>query len=227
MLRLMRLDSIASAESENLSSEEIAAMLCDYLLELPVRGGERIFENQIAKQTGISRPQIREACRLLESQGMLSYTPNRGYSLRVLTEKEVKDLVDFRCIIEAAAFERVAAREDRSEVIESLKAVYEEISQALQEDNASRQIAADLAFHRKVVEWAGNDWLLQSFDRASTQMRYAIRIMSRQASDFGVYGKSHAVLIECLERGDVGEVRARIREHIMMFIPTLLKRIQD
>lgn len=226
MIRTIRLDSITDIKSENLNVADLSAALRDYLLELPLQGGERIFETQIAKQINVSRQQVREACRNLESEGMLVYTPNRGYSMRILTEREVQQLISFRCVIECAAFAEIAEHKDKTQVIKELRKAYAEIDSAIHTDNAAQQITADLAFHRVIVEMTDNEWLLQAFDRASTQMRYAIRLMSRNLSDFKIYGQSHETLIEYIERGNADEAQKAVREHIKMFLPTLLKRVK-
>ncbi|WP_179141521.1 GntR family transcriptional regulator [Primorskyibacter flagellatus] len=221
------MDTLTPIEAESLTTAELSAAIRDYLLELPLQGGERIFESQLAKQINAGRQQVREACRMLESEGLLFYTPNRGYSMRVLTGAEVRQLLEFRCVIEGAAFASLADRADRNEALKVLRKAYVAIEESANIDDPAQQISADLSFHRIVVEMAGNNWLLQSFDRMSTQMRYAIRLMSRNLSDFKIYGKSHNALLGSIEEGDASKARAAIEEHILMFLPTLLQRIKD
>jgi len=209
------------------TAEGLAVNLRDYLVSLPLRGGERIYEANIARELNVSRPLVREACRVLQGEGILAYTPNKGYSLRSLSRKEVLHLVEFRVLLEEAAFASAAARPDRAELIEKLNKACESMEKhSVQEDTAA-QISDDLAFHRLVIEFSENPWLIESFDRMSTQFRYAIRLMSRSPQDFKIYAPSHEVLINSIAGGDEQVAREEIRRHIRMFIPSLVKRIGE
>lgn len=170
---------------------------------------------------------VRDACRVLEGEGLLVYTPNKGYSLRVLTRTEILHLIEFRVLLEEAAFGAAAAESERSELIEKLRKACEEMEERSAKDDTAGQISADLAFHRLVVESTGNPWLLESFDRMSTLFRYAIRLMSRSQKDFRIYAPSHDVLIACIAGGDEQTARTEIRRHINMFIPSLVRRMGD
>jgi len=207
--------------------ENLAVTLRDYLVSLPVKGGERLYEANIAKELGVSRPMVRDACRVLEGEGLLVYTPNKGYSLRPLTRTEILHLVEFRVLLEEAAFGAAARKADRSELIENLHRACDEMEERSAKDDTAGQISADLAFHRLVVESTSNPWLIESFDRMSTQFRYAIRLMSRSQQDFKIYAPSHDVLIACIAKGDETNARTEIRRHISAFIPSLVRRMGD
>lgn len=227
MVRTLGLgDALAENGSMTVTADELAVKIRDYLVALPLKGGERIFEAQIAREVGVNRPLVREACRVLEGEGLLVYTQNKGYALRTLTREEVLHLVEFRILLEEAAFTSVTSQPDRTAVIEQLRAAYQRMEIACLIEDPARQISADLAFHRVVIEYMGNPWILQSFDRMSTQFRFAIRLMSRSLSDFKIYAPSHQVLIDRVAEGDPQRAREEINKHIRMFIPSLMKRIK-
>ncbi len=227
MLRTVGISGLREQDGQELTVEDLAVLIRDQLVTWPLRGGERIFEAQIARDMEVSRPLVREACRVLESEGLLVYTQNKGFALKRLTREEVLHLVEFRIILEEAAFVAAASLEDRTEVVDQMRKAYQGIEMACITEDPARQISADVAFHRVVIEHTGNPWILHSFDRMSTQFRYAIRLMSRSLNDFKVYAPSHIVLIDYVEQGNAQLAREEINRHIRMFLPNLLKRIKE
>ena len=228
MLRTVRFVPTKGASSSTSPiSQEVAVKIRDYFLSLPITGGERIFEAQLARDSGVNRPTIREACRILETEGLLIYTPNRGYSLKVLSPEEITSLIEFRLVLEEAAFVAATNSPNRLHICRRLREAYSLMLELDDDDDAARQISADLEFHRIALESMDNPWMVHSFDRMSTQLRYLIRLMSRSLADFKLSRKSHKVLIDCCQRGDVGRMRLEIRKHIYSFQRTLMKRLQS
>ena len=226
MLRTLALAHTRLEDSAPIqTAEDLAVTLRDYLVSLPLKGGERLYEAAMAKELGVSRPLVREACRVLEGEGILTYTPNKGYSLRTLSRQEVLHLIEFRVLLEEAAFAAAASQPNRTPLIAQLNAACAEMEEHSSKEDTAAQISADLAFHRLVVETTGNPWLIESFDRMSTQFRYAIRLMSRSPRDFKIYAPSHDVLIDCIAGGNEQQAREEIRRHIRMFIPSLMRRM--
>lgn len=226
MLRTVRLLNKSRIDPD-LTLPEIAVTIREYLLSLPIMSGARIFEAHIARESGFSRPVVRDACRILENEGLLTYTTNKGYSLRQLKPQEVRQLVEFRMILEEAAFVFAASQRDRQRVSQRMRTAYDDIKQLSGSEDAVKQISADLAFHRVVIEEMDNSWVLQSFDRMTTQLLYIMRLLNLSTSDFKVYGPSHEMLIKWIENGDHERVRSSIRKHIDTFVPTLLKRVKE
>lgn len=226
MLRTLGIDASERSDRQELAADDLAVLIRDQLVTMPLRGGERIFETLIARDMNASRTMVREACRLLESEGLLVFTPNKGFSLKTLTRQEVIDLIEFRIILEEAAFFTVTSRENREGVVRDMRNAYETMERACETGNPAQQISADLAFHRVVIEHMGNPWIQDSFDRMSTLFRYAIRLMSRSLSDFKIYAPSHEILIEHIEKGDASVAQKEINRHVRMFLPSLLKRIK-
>jgi len=227
MLRTVGINGPRDQIGQEIKVDDLAIMIRDQIVTLPLRGGERIFEAQIARDMEVGRPIVREACRVLENEGLLIYTQNKGFSLKRLTREEVLNLVEFRIILEEAAFSAAASMENRDEVVEQMRKAYQGIEMAGITEDPARQISADLALHRVVIEHTGNPWILHSFDRISTQFRYAIRLMSRSINEFKVHAPSHLVLIDYVEQGEPQLAREEINRHIRMFLPTLLKRIKE
>lgn len=72
--------------------------------------GARLHEVRLSERLGVSRTPIRSALQSLASEGMLDYTPNRGYSVRRFSTSEIVDAYEIRAVMEALAARFAAER---------------------------------------------------------------------------------------------------------------------
>lgn len=79
--------------SKNLS-EQIADYLVEQVISLKIAPGERIMEEKLAKEMGVSRSPVREAFRILEQTGLVETIPRCGIRARAITEKSIEDYCD-------------------------------------------------------------------------------------------------------------------------------------
>lgn len=65
--------------------------------------GMRLPQEDLATYFGTSRIPIREALRALEIDGLVTSTPNRGFTVTALDEHDVEEIYDLRAVLEAEA----------------------------------------------------------------------------------------------------------------------------
>src|SRR5262245_39037975 len=78
--------------------------------------GQRLVEQRIAEELGLSRTPVREALRMLEAEGLVVSERNRGAMVRPLSPTEVVDLYGLRIRLEAYAVEVATERAAESEL---------------------------------------------------------------------------------------------------------------
>src|ERR1700754_294748 len=72
--------------------------------------GERVHEVKLTALLGVSRTPVRAALQKLASEGLLDYTPNRGYTLREFSISEVISAYEVRAVLEGLAARLSAER---------------------------------------------------------------------------------------------------------------------
>jgi DNA-binding GntR family transcriptional regulator len=118
--------------------------------------GDRLVEAEIARDLGISRVPVREALRLLESQGIVVSTPYKGMRLMQVTNRGVAELTRVRAALESLALREIAGAgggEARIAAVRRAEGAYE---QALDGEDRAAVVAADVAFHGEVCRASGN-----------------------------------------------------------------------
>ena len=105
--------------------------------------GTRLREVEIADRLGASRTPVREAIRLLESDGLVAHVPRLGATIRTLDYPEIMELYEMRSVIEGTTA-RLAARAASPVEIDALVALNDEFGEAPDERTAA---ALNRQFH--------------------------------------------------------------------------------
>ena len=72
--------------------------------------GQRLKEEELARELGISRTPVREALVILEGEGLVESVPKRGASVRAYAADDLDDMYQLRALLEGYAARRAATR---------------------------------------------------------------------------------------------------------------------
>jgi DNA-binding GntR family transcriptional regulator len=128
----------------------------------------RIVEQDLAAQFGVSRTPIREAIRILVSEGILTSLPNIGTFVKRFTLNDVREVFEIREVLEGVAFKSAAKRftdEDCSELLELASATDSARESGLWDEG----FRCDSNFHQFIIERCGNETLKKELARFSFQ----------------------------------------------------------
>jgi DNA-binding GntR family transcriptional regulator len=92
------------------SHEMVAAVLREAITNGLLRANQPLPQDEIAQQLRVSHIPVREALRQLQSEGLVTYQPNRGAQVSALTADEVREIYEIRAILETAAIRRAVPR---------------------------------------------------------------------------------------------------------------------
>ena len=150
---------LVGADGDNLL-ERAAGHLARMVLTQEINPGQKIPMDQIAEAIGASRTPVREALRLLETDGLVSQLPNRGFIIRRLDPEQTEELYGARRCLEACLVEEAMRRSDE-DFLRSLRALHDVYRRVLGGPADRRRLGmlVDKAFHLRIAEQAGNGYL--------------------------------------------------------------------
>ena len=125
------------------------------------RPGQQLRERELCELTGVSRPSLREALRVLEAEGLISTMPHRGPVVTALTPDEVDHLYALRRVLESFAA-REFARLRRPDAIAALKATMKRLDDLRESGTPLELLEAGSAYYRAVASGSGNPYLAQN-----------------------------------------------------------------
>lgn len=200
MEKLPDTDGFAPLDREGLV-DRIARLLSRAIVSGRLAPGERLSESVVAKQLGTSRAPVREAARLLENSGLVTYAPNRGFFVRRHSAAEIDNLYEFRITIEIAAVRRLM-RQGLGATAAALCAQIEELRRVAEPGHDMlTQVEADMQFHRLICEGSGNPLYLRSFERIALETELTIVLIGTLYDDAQKLAETHAPLLEALQSG--------------------------
>jgi DNA-binding GntR family transcriptional regulator len=136
----------------------------DWLRQAIVAGdlqpGARVPQDEVATQLGVSLAPVREALRVLEQEGQLTYLPRRGYFVTELRIDDLEEIYELRRVLEErAAREALTALDD--DAVERIVLAAKDCADAASAANVTAEIAANRSFHFAILEACERPHLLR------------------------------------------------------------------
>ena len=176
--------------------------------------GDRLVEAEIARDLGISRVPVREALRLLESQGIVNSTPYKGMRLMEVTNAGVSALMRVRLSLETQAIGEALAQPGSPAMrFKRLGQAAEDYAAAAEAGDPALIVLADGTFHRELCRASGNAPLLALWQSLSRQL-CVVWGLGRQGRDPAPAGREHAALVQALLAGDKHGAADALSDHV-------------
>ncbi len=196
--------------------EVLADELRRRILEGAYAPGERIPEERVTTELGVSRPPVREAMRLLQQEGLLTAIPRRGVIVTPLTADDVREIYALRHALETLAVELALPLDDRAR-LDPLRSVVEDMERATKAGRRSELPVLNLRFHQTLARLPGNKRLAHAYDEVAAQLQMCmainLRFREQLLGDPKESIERHAHLVRLLDAGDVPAVLRALDDH--------------
>ncbi|WP_406689946.1 GntR family transcriptional regulator [Saccharopolyspora sp. ID03-671] len=197
--------------------DELQARISDGRL----RPGDRIFEQELAIEFGVSRVPVREAIRMLQSAGMVEVRPRRrGVFVRSLDRQQLEELFDVREALEALAAKLAAERSESADV-EHLGELVARAREALESQDTDAMSEANTEFHDKLVALSRNDLLASMLEPLHGRLAALFRLNLEPERVCG----EHEELYSAIAAGDAERAAELARGHVRASRAMVLERM--
>lgn len=148
------------------------------------RPGERLVEESLSEELGVSRIPIREALRALAAEGLVEVQPRRGAAVANVSPEVARDLVEVRATLEGLNA-RLAARHHEPAIIGELKQVLAEGNRAAKSGSVDDLVRLNGEFHDKLARAGRNSilWDIMRVLRERTSLVFAANSSRRAQQD--------------------------------------------
>jgi DNA-binding GntR family transcriptional regulator len=193
-----------------------AETIREMVLSGELRPGDRLVEERLTEELGISRPPLREALRLLEQEGLLLSMPRRGVIVTPLSAQDVYEIFTLRTTYERMAIELGVPCKDPELLARCHRAVNAMVQAAKAEDRA-QFVRSSFEFHVSVVGLARHRRLEDAYRGLSLQLHIYIAANTRareernESLDENI--ERHRRLLAAVERGNREEVLSELANH--------------
>ena len=175
-----------------------------------LRPGDRLFEQELAAEYGVSRVPVREAIRMLQSEGLVDVLPRRrGVFVRSLDRRQVEELFDVREALECLAA-RLAAQRPGTEGVDRLGAFAGKARHAHQQSDVDSMADANAQFHEELVALSANELLGTLLEPLHGRLQWLFRLNLEPERVCDEHDELH----EAIAAGDAERAVAVAQRHV-------------
>ncbi len=209
------------------NDQSLATKVAERIRQMLIVGAfaprEKLSEIQISTKFGVSRNTLREAFRLLTSQGLLEHIPNRGAFVAAPGEAAILDIYRVRQVIQKGA---VTAAGVGHPALARMRDLVLQAEAARSEGNWQRVGTLNMEFHRAMVELCDSPRLSSCFDLVLAELRLVFRQLEDTAHLHEPYIHLNTKLICLLEEGRTEEALSDLDAYLLKSERSVLAALQ-
>jgi len=191
-----------------------------------LKPGDKLVENDLAEKLDVSRTPVREALRMLESEGLIERNPRKGLFVKGFTAEDVMEIYSIRQALEALAI-RICCQRITKEEIAELQDLYSKMVDAFERDDDTRLFRLSQKFNEAIVSPAKMPRLLNLLGTYHEYLR-RFRIVSFSKSPRKAQAlKEHGQILEAVIEGDADKAEKLVKMHLGKAIEALMKEIDE
>jgi len=191
------------------------------IMDGDLKPGEKIIQEKVAEQLGVSRTPMTKALQLLENEMLVESIPRRGFYVKVLNLKELIDVYDCREVLEGMAAGRLAEILTPDDAIK-LDGCFKGYDLKDHID-PSAYFRSDELFHRLLIEMAGNVALNKIYFLGNIYGEVMKQGLLRPPQETL---QEHWDIIQAIRNGDKAEAEKTARLHIARSKQVLINQIK-
>ncbi|MCU0820729.1 MAG: GntR family transcriptional regulator [Beijerinckiaceae bacterium] len=155
--------------------DEVAERIRELVLSGELEPNSRVNELELAERFGISRTPLREAIKILATEGMLELLPNKGARVAAVNEAEIDEMLEVIAGLEANAARLLAKRITDAEIAD-IAELHEAMLEAYAKRDEAGYFTLNRQIHEAMMRAAKNATLAQLYSGLSSRIqrfRYA------------------------------------------------------
>jgi DNA-binding GntR family transcriptional regulator len=199
-----------SARDQSSTPDGIAAALREAIRGGWFKDGQRLRQDELAADLGVSKIPIREALRRLEAEGLVTLLPNRGAVVTPVSPEEAQEIVELRLALESLAL-RLAMPKADAGLVRRAGAVLDDLDG---ETDVSRWSGLNWEFHALLYQPAGRPRLLELIRQLHVQVDRYMRIILSTLHHQDRSQEEHRALLSAYQQGDAARAVDILTEHI-------------
>jgi DNA-binding GntR family transcriptional regulator len=187
--------------------------------------GQRLKEEELARELGISRTPVREALLILQTEGLVDAEPNRGAVVRSHDAGDLEDLYALRALLEGYAARRAAANVTETTSAELWASC--ERFEALIDGDVQELVKENLFFHSTILDTAKSR-------RVAEQIRKVIELplvyrsyIWYSVDQRRISAHYHRQITKALESRDGERAELVMKEHVFEARDVLVSHVRE
>ena len=201
--------------------DEVLDRLRDMIQEGELRAGERIPERALCDRFGISRTPLREALKVLATEGLIDLLPNRGAAVSRISAEGLREAFEVMGALEALGGELACARITDAEVA-AIRRLHDRMVAHHRAGRLNDYFALNQAIHEAILAAADNRMLSALYGRLRGQVQRARFAANLSETRWRQAVAEHEEMMTALEARDAERLGRIMKRHLSNKFETLL-----
>ncbi|KXF75901.1 hypothetical protein ATN84_18275 [Paramesorhizobium deserti] len=193
--------------------DEVVRAIREMIVEGQVLPGERLSENALAADLGVSTTPVREAIALLRREGLVTVQPQSGTYVFELQPGELNQLCELRFALEPAAVQ-LALDNPASTLAHDLKAIVEKMRLAQDEGRVRDYLSLDTAFHDTIIAASGNPYIASAYALIGAKMAALRNRLGKDPHHMRKSMREHVEIADAIGKRDLARATQILVRHI-------------
>ena len=193
--------------------DEVADRMRELIQSGEMEPKARVNEGELTERFGISRTPLREAIKILATEGLLELLPNRGARVASISETEIEEMMEVLAGLEATAGD-LACRTVSEEEIDAIQADHDAMVAAWKGGDEAGYFSRNRRIHEAIMAASRNAILTSLYQSLSGRIQRSRYSAHQTADQWARAVSEHERMIALLRARDGAALAVLMREHI-------------
>ena len=209
-------DPVLSLVRTRSLADQVADSIVEGIANGVIAPGQKIIEVSLASQLQVSRVPVREALKILETQGIVVSRPHRGVRVVEFDKSKIAQVYEVRLFLEKIAMRDACAnRDNMPRLLAKLDKVIDRMEQDLARGDLLGVSKADMEFHHEICLASENEIAIILWETLSRHMMIIFEQELKDDADRAHIVDHHRVLRHLLETAGPRELERELERHIL------------
>jgi len=226
--RISKMSSALTPATRKSLGEDVAERLREAILHGELSPGQHLREEELSTRLQVSRGPVRDAFTLLEREGLVRSSRNRGVSVLEVARSDLQEIFTLRSALEPLAISLAVQRGNASDLAE-LDACLGEMTSAFSRRITERDAARlDVQFHDSIYRAAHHQRLYSAWEQIRMPTYWFMLSRNVASPDWREETvRGHAGLVQVIKNADESAAVEMIKEHISFAYERILRSYLD
>lgn len=192
---------------------QVADRLREQIYQHDLAPGDAIDEMALCERFGISRTPLREALKVLSSEGLIELIPRRGSFVRSMDIEELNELFPVMAVLEGLCA-REAVDNCSPRDMQQLAAMHTKLEEFVEQGNVDAYYEQNFVFHQAVQDLSGNKWLQRIIGDLRKVLRLARHMQLTIPGRLQESLEEHRQIMEAFSKSDPDLADQTMQNHL-------------
>lgn len=205
--------------------EEATDRLRDLIVQGHLVPGARLNERLLTGQLGLSRTPLREAFKVLATEGLVDLLPNRGAIVSQMDPVRLAESLAVMGALEALAGELACLNATDAQINE-IRALHFEMLAYHARGDLAGYFKFNQAIHLKIVKYSGNAVLYNTYRQMNSNVRRARYMANLSKERWDAAVREHDAILAALSARDIKRIKALLSDHLAHKLSSVLAELK-